>query len=394
MTGAINTAALSREASGLEALVKTANGEMRARALMQLGTVLRMSNNYQAAITAQTEAAREAEALGLKDLAFDAWIGVARANDNGPADHGAAATAFNRAVDIAGEHPSEKQRADLAGYLAQLEISRGEFEAGIIDALSAIRFANDPKDRFYWELKLADGLEDLAATCDYRPLVDAKSAGDNDDVYGACRRALASARVAYEKAASTAAALGWSYLVEDAHRDESDLVVRGKLIAMQASDEKVTELCENRRFVDGKPAESRNDAQKTCQAAVAAARTVYEQAGMRGLEGHLDTEGKLLDMFHPHSISDVTAMQASRYFRAMVGGGLVNTPALAPWMNRLSRRPPPKPDARLRWASVSSERPRTFRMRPPRRRRGTMPRPQPCWRPNAAASSIRGGGAR
>ncbi len=136
--GAIDAAMLAEAARGLEAVARSTSGETRARALMELGTVLRMNNDYQGAIAAQTEAARTAEALGLPDLAFDAWIGVARANELGPADHGAAALAFDRAVDAAGEQPTEKQRATLAGYLAELEIERGELDAGVIDALLAV----------------------------------------------------------------------------------------------------------------------------------------------------------------------------------------------------------------------------------------------------------------
>ncbi len=238
--GSIDAASLAVAARGLEAVTQNAAGETRARALMELGTVLRMSNNYQKAIEAQTEAAKEAEALGLHDLAFDAWIGVARANEYGPADHGAAAAAFDRAVDAAGDQPSEKQRADLAGYLAQLEIGRGELELGIIDALSAIRLTRDPKDRFYSELDLADGLQKLAESCDYRPLVDSKSSEDRDDVYGACRRAVAATRAAYEQAGSTAGSLGWTHLVNEVRGFEGRLEIRGKLIDMRASAAKMS----------------------------------------------------------------------------------------------------------------------------------------------------------
>ena len=238
--GSIDVGRLAIAASGLEAVAQKASGETRARALMELGTVSRMSNNYQRAIEAQTEAAKDAEALGLRDLAFDAWIGVARANEYGPADHGAAALAFDHAVDMAGEHPSDKQRADLAGYLAQLEMGRGELELGIIDALSAIRLTPDPKDRFYSELDLADGLQKMAQSCDYRPLVDAKSSEDRDDVYGACRRAVAAARSAYVQAESTAEGLGWTHLVGEARGFQSRLEIRGQLIDMRASAAKMS----------------------------------------------------------------------------------------------------------------------------------------------------------
>jgi len=129
---------------------------------------------------------------------------------------------------------------DLGGYLAQLEIGRGELEAGIIDALMAIRLTKDPKDRFYSEIDLADGLQKLAESCDYRPLVDAKSSEDRDDVYGACRRAVAAARAVYEQAGSTAASLGWTHLVDEAGGFESRLEIRGKLIDMRASADKMS----------------------------------------------------------------------------------------------------------------------------------------------------------
>jgi CHAT domain-containing protein len=240
VSGGLDTARLATAAEGLQAVVQGTTGEARARALMELGTILRMSNNYQKAIETQTEAAKEAEALGLRDLAFDAWIGAARANEYGPANHGAAAVALERAVDTAGHQPSEKQRADLAGYLAQFEIARGELDAGIIHALTAIRLTRDSKDRFYSELDLADGLQKLAESCDYRPLVDAKSAEDGDNVYGACRRAVAAARAAYEQARSTAGPLGWTHLVNEVRGFESRLAIRAQLIEMRASADKMS----------------------------------------------------------------------------------------------------------------------------------------------------------
>jgi len=85
----------------------------------------------------------------------------------------------------------------------------------VIDALNAIRLSSDPKDRFFLELDLADGLQKSATSCDYRPLVDAQTSEDGDDAYGACRRAVAAARTAYQQAGSTAASLRWAYLVDE-----------------------------------------------------------------------------------------------------------------------------------------------------------------------------------
>jgi CHAT domain-containing protein len=236
--GTIDTAKLAEATSGLKAVARSASGETRARALMELGTVLRMSKDYQGAIAAQTEAVRTAEAIGLPDLAFDAWIGVARANVF-LADHGAVALAYDRAVDAAGEQPTEKQRATLAGFLAELEIERGELDAGVIDALLAVGLTHDPKERFYSEYALAEGLQRLVQSCDYRPLVDAKSHEDGEDVYGACRRAVEAARAAYEQAGSTAESLGWTHLIDEMRGFERELAIRRQLIDMRASDKRL-----------------------------------------------------------------------------------------------------------------------------------------------------------
>jgi hypothetical protein len=130
--------------------------------------------------------------------------------------------------------PPAKQRVDLAGYRAQLEIGRGETETGIIDALRVVALAAEPKDRFYAELDLADGLQKLAESCDYRPLIDAKSSEDGADTYAACRRAVAAARTAYERAATTAATLGWTHLVNQMRGFQSRLELRRQLIEQQS----------------------------------------------------------------------------------------------------------------------------------------------------------------
>jgi len=219
---------------GLETLVQQSAGETRVRALAELGGAQRMGNDYRGAIATLSKAVEAADALGLQDVAFTAWIGIARAHAYGTSDHGAAAIAFERAVDAAGEQPTPKQSADLADYRAQLEIGRGELEAGIIDALQAIDLAGDPKDRFYAELDLADGLTKLVQSCDYRPLIDAKSSDDGSDLYAACRRAVAAAGMAYERAAATAAALGWRFMVGQTRNFQRRLGVRQQMIEGRA----------------------------------------------------------------------------------------------------------------------------------------------------------------
>jgi len=220
--------------SGLGALVDTSTGELRARALLELAAAQRMGSDYQTAIGTYSSAAEAAVALGLRDVAFAAWIGIARAREYGTLDHGAAAIALERAVDAVGEEATAKQKADLAGYRAQLEIGRGEVEAGIIDALQAIDLAVDQNDRFYAELDFADGLTKLVQRCDYRPLIDAGSSDDGNDTYAACRRAVTAARTAYERAGATAATLGWTFMVGQVRQFQSGLELRRQLIEGRA----------------------------------------------------------------------------------------------------------------------------------------------------------------
>jgi hypothetical protein len=92
----------------------------------------------------------------------------------------------------------------------------------------------NPEDRFYAELNLADGLQKLADSCDYRPLIDARSSKDGADVYAACRRAVDAAHLAYERAAATATALGWTHLVNEMRRFQSRLNLRRLLIDQSA----------------------------------------------------------------------------------------------------------------------------------------------------------------
>ncbi|HTI80331.1 MAG TPA: CHAT domain-containing protein [Acetobacteraceae bacterium] len=234
ISGAIDMSKLAPVESGLVGLVQRSSGETRARALLDLGKVQRLRNEFPEAVATLSEAAQAAQALGLRDVAFEAWIGIARAHAYGTSDHGAAATAFEHAVDAAGEQPTAKQRADLADYRAQFEIGRGETEAGIIDALRAVHLATGPEDRFYAELDLADGLQKLANSCDYRPLIDARSSQDGADTYAACRRAAALTRTAYQQAGATAKSLGWTHLTNEAQGFLNRLELRRLLIDQRA----------------------------------------------------------------------------------------------------------------------------------------------------------------
>jgi hypothetical protein len=224
---------LTRIANEIEALVQSSSGQTRARALLELGLVWRLNGETTEALAALGRAVQEAASSGLNDVAFEAWIGIARAHD-GASEHGAAAVALEHAADAAGEQPTLRQRVDLAGYRAQLELDRGETEAGLIDALRAAALTAEPKDRFFTEFDLGDGLQRLAASCDYRPLIDAKSSEDGAEVYGACRRAVAASRAAYERATATAASLGWTYMVNETNGLIHRLEMRRFLIEQKA----------------------------------------------------------------------------------------------------------------------------------------------------------------
>jgi len=98
----------------LRSLADTTSGEVQARALFELGSVQRLSDQFPQSVSTLTRAAQLATQLGRSDVAFDAWIGVARAHILGTHDHGAAEAAMERAVSVAGANPSPKQRFEIA----------------------------------------------------------------------------------------------------------------------------------------------------------------------------------------------------------------------------------------------------------------------------------------
>ena len=236
-TGSIDPALLAASVPALEALAAASDGATRAKALYELGTIERMTNHFSHAAVTLAEAADLAAASSARDVAFDAWIGVARAHAYGTADHAAAAVAHEHAVALAGDAPTPQQRYELIAYQAQLELGRGETEAGLIDALEARRIAATDEDRLYAELNVGDALEKFAESCDYRPLIDEHSFEPGDTAYDACRRAVASSQAAYARAAGTAASLGWQALAAQARQLQSNLNLRRQLIDMRAKGE-------------------------------------------------------------------------------------------------------------------------------------------------------------
>lgn len=147
--GASLNASLAPIEAGLQALANRSTGGLRARALLELGRTQRMDNAYAASILTLTECAKLADAAALPDVAFDAWLNIARAYVIGIHDYGAASDAIDHADTLAGDHPSQKQQLDLADMRAILFESRGEPEASLVEAVAAARLAQTPEDRYF-----------------------------------------------------------------------------------------------------------------------------------------------------------------------------------------------------------------------------------------------------
>ena len=223
-------ARLEREA---RETAEQSSGEAQALALFELGTVLRLTQRFDAAVEQFEQAARIAGEQGRGDLAFDAWIGIARSRAYGQPDHGAALAALQRAIDVAGETPTREQQYEIADYSAQLASARGELTSALIDALDALRLAEAPDERFYAQLGVGDVLQRLAQGCDFRKFQDARSLSE-DDPWGACRRAVDAASDYYERARQTAEGLGWHHLAKEAAGFASRVRLRGQMIEAKA----------------------------------------------------------------------------------------------------------------------------------------------------------------
>jgi CHAT domain-containing protein len=211
-------------------LIATSKGKDQVEALLELGTVQRIAGDFASAVKTLTQAADTAERAGAANTVFEAWLGVARAYSYGTSDYGAAATAFERAVDAVAETATKTQLSELAGYSAELKIKRGDAESGIVEALQALALTADPTTRFYIEMDIGDGLERLVESCDYGPLTDSKSADDPSDAYAACRRAVVAGIGIYGRAAETATTLGWAHLANQMHDFQNDLQMRRQLV--------------------------------------------------------------------------------------------------------------------------------------------------------------------
>ena len=218
-----------------EALATIAQSSVavRALALLERGTALRLTQRFDAAVEQFQQAAQIAGEQERADIAFDAWIGIARARAYGQPDHGEALAALQRAIAVAGDTPTRKQQYEIADYSAQLASARGELKGALIDALDALRLAGAPDQRFYAQLGVGDVLQRLAQGCDYRKLQDARSLEENNP-WGACGRAVDAAAGYYEDARQTAQALGWDHLAREAAGFASRVRLRGQMIEAKA----------------------------------------------------------------------------------------------------------------------------------------------------------------
>ena len=234
VSGARDPAPLVQHLPELQSIAARTSGELRARALLEIAEIQRLSNAASEAVPSYTRAADAAARLGGSDIAFDAWMGLARTHNLFTKDHGAAAAAMERAIAAAGANPTPKQRFDIARYLEELADARGESELALVGALDAARLAPTPNDRFYAELGTGTALSHIGESCDYRQLRDSRTINDpGDDGWGACRRAVTAAEAAYARAARTADSLGWKNLASQA-RSSAYLGIRRKLIEYYA----------------------------------------------------------------------------------------------------------------------------------------------------------------
>ena len=234
--GASLNASLAPIEAGLQALANRSTGGLRARALLELGRTQRMDNAYAASILTLTECAKLADAAALPDVAFDAWLNIARAYVIGIHDYGAASDAIDHADTLAGDHPSQKQQLDLADMRAILFELRGEPEASLVEAVAAARLAQTPEDRYFGTRDTADALYKIFYRCQQMGLIDSESQNDSDIRWGACKRVMAATRAMLERAGSIAEQSGWSYLAQQAREEVASV---GLLYGMwQQNDER------------------------------------------------------------------------------------------------------------------------------------------------------------
>lgn len=223
----------------LEKFIKQANGHSKARALFELATMHRITEDFDAAIHVYQQLTDLSDQLSDSGLAFDAWLGIARSYAYGTRNHGAAAAAFDRAVANAGEHPTPKQRYEIADYASQFHAMRGELEEALLSGLEAIQAAHGNTEYlFYAALDMGDVLQKFAERCDYQKLIDAKTYQE-DDLWGACERAVEGAGTYYIQAQQMAQRQGWTFLVNQTQEFLHGLALRLRLIRQKSAYEQI-----------------------------------------------------------------------------------------------------------------------------------------------------------
>ena len=225
---------------GLKVLEKGSEGSLLAQTLFELATIQRINNQFDAAIGNYERSAAAAKESLDKEVEFDSWLGIARSDAYGTHNHGAAEVAFERAVAVAGDTPTRKQRYEMADYSSQLQGGWGDLDSALLNALEATQLVQDDSQRFYAFLDTGDVMLKFAESCDYRKIVDVKTNSESDS-WGACKRAVGAARSYYEKARTTANKLGWAFLEKESQGFVNRLEPRLSLINHRAQLEQLNQ---------------------------------------------------------------------------------------------------------------------------------------------------------
>jgi len=207
-TGRTDPAKLALLEQRLRKLAEGQTGSAVLRTRVEVANLLRIEGRSTESAAQFQAVGEEAERHEYRDVAFDAWIGVIRANSAGTQneiDH-----AYERAIAAAGPTPTRRQRHDLAAFHAQILEARGEPDAALVESLESLMNAERPDDQFFDRLTTADILFDIAAPCDHGKMVDARTTSDAEkDGWEACRRAVAAAERAYGVTLNLAQTQGW-----------------------------------------------------------------------------------------------------------------------------------------------------------------------------------------
>jgi CHAT domain-containing protein len=217
----------------LQHLVDSTSGERQVQAKFELGVTQRQQFDFAAAEPTLTDAAKSAERLSLHDVAFKAWIELAR-TVTALRNHDKAEAALRSASDVAGEKPTPKERFDLALYNASALERRGEGEAALVEAIESRGLAQTAEDKFNSVSVIGDALNNLAWRCPDDPRLSINgSAGQ----YGkdACEFLFSLAGDVYKQAETEAEKLGWDGIAR-LHKTQADGAARQRdLLAFKST---------------------------------------------------------------------------------------------------------------------------------------------------------------